>query len=224
MEIFILHGENTVNAYDRLKKYLEAAKSKNWEVKKITDTDANLKEVLMGESLFAKDRLVIIEETKILTSDNLTWLKKNAENINANLLIFHKGTLPQRTIKALPKVTKIEVFKITKLMWTFLDSFFPGNTKTAYRLFHEAVKTDAPEFVFAMLTRHLRDVYWAKADAKTLDYPSWRKSKLLSQAEKFDKSKLEELIDELSIADIKAKTSQTELTDSLDFLIATHLE
>lgn len=224
MKIVILHGEHTLKSYERLQKYLSVAKRKSWEVSVVADDKENLREVLVGESLFTKDRLVVIEDTKLLTSDFLKWLKKNSDGISTNLVIYHKGVMHQRTIKALPKVEKVEEFKLTKLIWSFLDSFFPGNAKNVYKLFHEAIKTDPPEFIFAMLVRHIRDIYWAKVDARSMEYPPWRIGKLKGLAAKFEKDKLVKLIDELSVADIKAKTSQMELTDSLDFIIATHLE
>ncbi len=224
MKVFVLHGEHNLNSYSRLQEYLKAARKKDWEIQNIESNVTNLRESLVGQSLFNKSRLFVLKDIMLLDKKNLDWLRKEGKNIEGGLLIHHKGLLPQRLLKSLPKLEKIEVFKVSKLIWNFLDSFFPDNAKNAYKLFHEAEKTDPPEFIFAMLAKHLRDIYWAKVDAKTLDYPSWRKGKLMSQAAKFDKEKLEKLIDELALADIKAKTSQTELPDSLDFLIATYLE
>ena len=134
-------------------------------------------------------------------------------------------------MKQLPKIDKVEEFKLPKLIWSFLDSCFPGNAKNALLLLHEIIKNEPVEFVFSLLAKHLRDLYWVKVDSPPgqrpsgpVAYPSWRVEKLKRQSHKFSEGSLEDLINSLAQADIKAKTSQGELIDLLDFIIATKLE
>src|SRR4030042_2754953 len=224
MKIFIIHGEHTLNSYNRLQEYIKYAREKNWEIQYIDKDVLNIHEAFLGQSLFTKNRLIVLKDIHFLGQTFIKWIKTNEKRIESDLIIYHRGIVSQKIIKSLPKPEKIEEFKIPKLIWGFLDSFFPSNAKNAYKLFHEIIKNEAAEFVFAMLARQMRDIYWAKVDSKTMDYPSWRTGKLKNLALKYDCDTLENLIDEMSKADINSKTSNTELTKSLDFLIAKYLE
>lgn len=224
MKIFIIHGEHTLDSYERLQEYVKKAKSKNWEIKYFENVSSELKNELIGQSLFSDKRLIIVKDIKLLSKNNIKWIKTNQNRIQLNIIIYHKGALKKTFINSLPKADKIEEFKIPKLIWSFLDSFFPGNSKNCYKLFHEVTKNESIEFLFAMLARQVRDIYWARVDPKTLGYPSWRIGKLKKLASRYTKNDLEKLIEKLVEADIKSKTSHTSLEKSLDFLIATVLE
>jgi hypothetical protein len=75
-----------------------------------------------------------------------------------------------------------------------------------------------------MLARHLKDLYWVSIDPKTNQYPSWRLSKLKSQAEKFEGGKLTRIISDLSDIDILVKSSKADLLTELDLLMVKQLE
>ena len=224
MKIFIIHGEHTLNSYNRLQEYIKKAREKDWEIQYAEKDDKNIREIFLGQSLFLKDRLLVIKDIQILSGVFLNWLKDNEKRIPGSLIIYHRGKISSRLIRSLPKTDKAEEFELPKFIWSFLDSFFPGNAKNAYKLLHEAIKTEPVEFVFAMLARQIRDIYWAKVDPSTMECPSWRVAKYKNLASKFKTETLEELIDEMSQADINSKTSHTDLTRSLDFIIAKYLE
>lgn len=224
MKLFIIHGEHTLDSYNRLQEYIKKARKNDWEIQYLDKDIPNIKDGILGQSLFSKERLLVLKDIKLLSTEFSKWLKTNGKRIDSNLVIYHNGLILQKIIKSLPTAEKTEEYKITKLIWGFLDSFFPGNAKNAYKLFHEITKKDAPEFVFAMLARQIRDIYWAKVDPKTMEYPSWRVGKLKNLASKYTVSELEELISELTQADINSKTSRGNISDSLDFLIAKYLE
>lgn len=224
MKIFLIHGEHTLNSYNRLQEYIKRAKEKEWEIQYVENDGKNIKDIFLGQSLFQKERLLILKEIKLINPNFIKWLKNNEKRLTGSVIFYHRDIISARLIKSLPKTDKVEEFKITKLIWSFLDSFFPGNVKNTIKLFHEVVKTEAVEFVFAMLARQVRDIYWAKVDPKTMEYPTWRIAKYKNLSSKFKTETLEELIDEMSQTDINAKTSHTDLSRSLDFIIAKYLE
>ena len=127
-------------------------------------------------------------------------------------------------IKILPPITKTEEYKLPKLIFKFLESFWPGNAKASIRLLHEVIRDEAPEFVFNLLSRHLRDIYWAMLDKESMSYPSWRVGKLTQQAKRFKDGQVQSLIQTFAEIDIQAKTSKANIIDSLDFIIASELE
>lgn len=225
MKVIVLHGDHTLDSYNRLKKFTDVAKKRNWQVVKIFPKDSlTLPEKLSGTSLFEEKQFYIVQDLKKFKTKELSWLKKNIKNLSGNLVIYYEGTIPKTLLKNLPQPDKIEEFKLPRLIFKFLESFYPKNARNCLKLFHQVIKTEPPEFVFSLLASYLRDVFLAKIDKKSLTYPSWRVSKLSKQAGHFSKNKLKNIISFLAEEDFKIKTSKAEITDSLDFIIASELE
>ncbi len=170
--------------------FAEIALKNNKSILLIDNKSQNLAAVIRSQSLFEKSRLIVLENLNLLSKKDLVWLKKEAESYNDTLIILQRQTIGKTLFKSLPKIDKIEEQKIPKLIWTLLESFYPGNFKSVLKLLYEVEKTDNPEMVFYFLARHLKDVYWAKVDAKNMPYPPWRSAKLSAQARKYKDGKL----------------------------------
>jgi len=212
MRIIVLHGDDTAKSYDRLTKFIDTAKARSWEI--VTNEFPNT------PSLFGAERLIVYRDYKLLTKQDV----KNFDRFDGTLVIYHEGVVPLTFLKSLPKDTKIEAFELPKILFTFLESFYPGNSKRSIQLLHQLVKTDAVELVFFMLCRHVRDLYWISIDPASSQFPSWRAGKLKTQASKFIVQQLQQLISLFSDIDISVKTSKTDLLTSLDFLIVKQLK
>jgi DNA polymerase III delta subunit len=223
MKLFILHGDNLTDSYARLAKFISAAKKRGWEIVKVNEELKSLSEVLVSQNLFVSEKLVIIENINKVSAKNLKWLKNNIRTLEGNLVVYHPAILNKTQIDKLPKPDKTEEFKHPKLLWSFLDSVYPGNARNTIILFEKVVETEPEELVFAMLARHLRDLYWAKTDYNSMNLPAWRKGKLKNQANKYTDGKLEEIISYLAEIDVLTKTSDTGLKKELDFLLAREL-
>lgn len=225
MKVILLHGDHSLDSYNRLQKLIQVAKGRSWEIIKIGIKDNfSLPEKLTVANLFEKERFYVIENlTKIKKSD-LEWFKKNIDRLSGTTIIHCNNTIGNNLLKLLPKVSTTEEYKLPKLIFKFLESFYPGNLNNSIRLLHEVVDNEAPEFVFNLLSRHLRDLYWVTLDKDSLSYPGWRISKLSQQAKRFPKGKIKELIKMFAEIDVKVKTSKANIIDSLDFTIASELE
>ena len=222
MKIIILHGDNYIESYIRLKKFIDISKSRGWDIEKISDNSKNLQETLVSDSLFQKQRIVILEDADIITKKTADWINKISPDISVNLIIYHKGILNQTFLKQFLNA-KIEEYKMPKMLWTFIDSFYPGNSRLSISLLKQVSAKEPPEFTFAMLARHLKDLYWTKI-SNEMPYPSWKITKLKRQASRFSAEQLKIIISKLAKIDIKSKSSQENLYDLLAFLIATKLE
>jgi DNA polymerase III delta subunit len=224
MNIIVLHGDDIVKSRVRLEKFIDTAKNRGWELVKIGGEKKSLAETLSSQSLFEKERLFIIEDISTLGKTDLTWLAKKGKTLKANLVIYHAGVLSQTFLKALPTPDKLEEYKLPRIIFDFLNAFYPGNSKRALKLFHEVMATEPAEFVFALLGRHLHDLYLAKISPSSLSYPAWRVGRLTSQSAKFTQESLEDVISHLARIDIEAKTGGPLLSDSLDLAIITKLQ
>lgn len=225
MKIIVLHGDNTQESYQRLARFRAEAKQRGWLIKTLlVNSKYDLSEQLTSQSLFQKEVLYILEGAGKLKKRELEWLKSKSGELEATLVIFHPSVLPQAVGMALPEPVKYEKYELPKLIWKFLDSFYPGNSRNSLKFLHNTVETEPLPFVFSQLARHVRDLYMAKLEPKVLSLPAWRVNKLKSQAKKFQKGQLHEIISQLSLIDVKSKTSSSDLLEMLDFTIITGLE
>ena len=224
MKIIVLHGDDEKKIYERLQKFVTVAKERAWELCHIDGSEASIREQLSSSSLFSKNRFFILKETSKLGKKELEWLDKNYENLDGTLIIYHEGIIPITILKALPKETKIEEFKLPVLLWNFLDGMVPGNCPREVSALHKIIEKQPVEFIFSLIARHFRDLYWVATDSSSTGFPSWKIGKLKSQSSKFKLEHLKEIIGKLTEIDIKVKTSKANLTDELDLLIIKQLE
>ncbi len=206
MKIVVLHGDYTTKLYVRLTKFIEVAKKRGWEI--LYDN------ISLTPSLFNIERLTIVRKYNLLSP------RKDIPNIlkaPGTLVIYNEGGIPQAFLKELPKETKVEEFKLPKIIWNFLDNI-------SVKRLHEVIKTEPIEFVFSVLSKRFRDLYWAKTDVRSMIYDSWRKTKLLRQAQKYTTREVVQIINKLAEIDIKVKTGKADLISELDLLFITKLE
>ncbi len=224
MKIIILHGDDERKLYERLSKFIETARDRGWEVAYLDDKSESIREQLSSPSLFGAERFFIVRDITRLGKKELEWISKNSSTLPGNLIIYHEGYVSQTILKSLPKDIKIEEFKLPVILWNFLDNLYPGNSEKSIKQFHELIEKEAPEFIFTLIAKLFRDLYWVKTDAASLPYPNWRVGKLKGQASKFTIDQLKLLIGKLAEIDIKIKSSKSDLTNELDLLIIKQLE
>lgn len=224
MNIIVVHGEDTAKSYERLKKFIATAKDRSWEVFYLDESSLSFEENLSSSSLFGNERFFILTDIKLLGKKQFEWLNKKCAVLLGNLIIYFEGGLNTPFLKSLPKNSKIEEYKLPKLIWSFLDHIYPKNYKLVLKELHKIIEEEAPEFVFSLIAKLFRDLYWVKTDAPTVPYPSWRVGKLKIQSSKFNEDELKEIIEKLSLIDIDVKTGKADLTSELDLLFLTKLQ
>lgn len=223
MKTILLHGDNIKKIAERLGKFINSSNGRGWKTVRIQSSN-NIPEVLKNTSLFGETSFFVLENPTKLRKSDLVWMKKSLRNVDGTMVIVHYGELGKRVIGSLPKADKTEVYTIPKKLWTFLDSFYPGNSRVCMLLLHEVLETEAIELVMALLARHLRDLYLAQISPESLPYQSWRVSKLTKQAVKFEFKTLRDMIGDLARADYSAKSGGLDLVTQLDVLITSTLQ
>jgi DNA polymerase III delta subunit len=199
MKTIILHGQNTIKSYERLTRFIDEARKRDWEI--LYD------EVSSTPSLFGKERLIIIRNLNILTKTAV----KSLDKINGTLILYSQDDLPQTTLKLFSSA-KIEKYEISKTIWSFLDH-------PAIEGLHQLVANEPVEFVFALFAKRIRDLLYPP-----LHYQSWQIGKLKAQKAKYSDETIKEMIDELAQIDLDAKTGKRDLTSSLDLFIVKNLQ
>ena len=224
MKIIVLHGDDERKLYARLQKFIETARSRSWEVDYLDDVSLKLQEALSSTSLFSNERFFVLRDIKRLGKKEIEWLNKKYTDLPGNLIVYHEGYIPKTLLSSLPKDVKIEEFKLPVIIWTFLEHIYPGNSKQSILEFHKIIERDAPEFIFTLIAKLFRDLYWAKVDSNSMPYPTWRSAKLKVQSSKYSEEQLKGLIERMSEIDIEVKTRKSDLVTALDLLMIKRLK
>lgn len=224
MKIIILHGDDSEKSYARLQKFVDVAKERSWEVSYIEDSGTSFEEALSATSLFGNERFFILKDAKKISKKEFLWLNKKSAELTGTLIIYSDSVLNAGLLKSFPKDSKIEEFKLPVLLWNFLDNLIPGKSEYCIKILHKILEKQPVEFIFSLIARHFRDLYWVKVDAASAGFPFWKINKLKSQASTFTEDKLKGMLGVLAEIDIKVKTSKAELTDQLDLFIIKQLE
>lgn len=178
----------------------------------------------MSLSLFEDKTVFTLDKPNKIPLSDWKWFAKNASHYNSNLLIFYEGDAPATIIRNLTKNAKIEKFDLPRIIFNFLDSFYPSNSKNCIKLLNELTKNEPLELIFHLLSLRMRELYWVKVSPQTLDLPLWRKSKLTHQASQFTYEKLKKIIHQLVKFDQDVKKGTADLKTSLDMFIVTSLK
>lgn len=224
MKIIVLHGEDTAKSYVRIKQFVEVAKTRNWEVTYFENSSQGIEENVSKVSLFGSERFFVVKDVKILGKRDLEWIKKKSVNLPGTLIIYNEGILAKNILKSLPDNTKIEEFKLPKLIWTFLENIYPGNSDKVVKDFHRLIVREPPEFIFSLIAKQLRDLFWMASNPESTKFELWKISKLQSQGKRFNSNLLKLLIEKLAVIDFEAKTSKADLVSSLDLMFVKYLQ
>lgn len=224
MKITIIHGQDTTASRNRFKKIVQAVRARGWEVSGVILGKLSLEEQLTTNSLFSGESLFVIDNIKKLAKKDLEWVSKNHQGYEGNLLSWYEGDIPAMGLKMWPKEARVEKFDLPKELFVFLESLYPGNSRSSLKLFHSLLGHEHEQFIFIMVARHFRDLYWVTQDKDSMGAPPWRAGKLERQAERFTVGQIKKVINLLAACDIATKTSKQSLIQSLDLIIVSQLK
>lgn len=211
--ITLLHGDNTVASRTALHALLASLRDKQVHIRHLLAKDVdipNLESALGTTSLFASDHCVVIEELMSLPKSK----KKDSiisfiQSSNATVVMWEKKALTPTQIKQFSGA-RIQVFKTSSAIFTWLDALDPKNDANMLVLFGKAVKHDGVELCFAMLARQIRLLIQIK-EGKIPPISPFAVSKLQKQAKDFTLSHLLFLHRGMVHADEQQKTSTSPL-------------
>lgn len=220
----ILHGENILQSRQELQKGLALAQAKEQEIIWLNGKKAQLldfKQALETLSLWPNGRLVIIENffnqpQSKAKKEILNYLKQIAPE--TNLVLWENKKIDGRKLRGFEK-TKTTYFKITPVIFKFLDSLRPGNSRQMLAFLCQSQQTEPAEMLFYMLCRQIRTLILAKDLGKRglSGMPFWMANKFLHQAQFFSLEKLLFVHQKLLQIDYEQKTGRAVM--SLDFYL-----
>lgn len=225
--ITILHGDDTTasrNAYHLIKT--QAQHPQTFEADKVSLTD--LMQILEGGGLFVQKQEVFLEQVLSKKKDSKelaaisTLLQQHAAD--HTIVLWEGKELTKKQLEIISKAT-VRVFKLPGVLFTFLESIKPGNTKVMLSLFQQTLQTAGEEMVFFMLIRQIRILLALKDPQSAIEevrrIAPWQKGKLQAQANAFTPKQLVTFYQKLAQADLQHKTGAdtVPLAHTIDFLL-----
>lgn len=218
--VHLFHGEHVAASRRELTQFREKfAKREVVMLDGRTVTTTDLVEATQTASLFGTDRLVIVEN---LMSRRIG--KKNPDGqaftaIITNLppeteiVFWEEKEIPKTILTILPKTVDIALFKPDRIIFSFVESLFPGNTREMLAHFEASLKKDTPEMIFAMLVRQFRYLLMVKDLGQNVtELSGWQRSRFLRQTERFTMPQLLDFYRHLLTTDVTIKSGTTPMS------------
>lgn len=209
--MIILHGEDANKSYGRLIVLTEELKSKQIEVIAYDAAELDitrLRQEISSNGLFGSSKCFVIKNllsgTKSKNIDKLVAVIN--QETNHEIILWENKNLSATILKKFSKAN-IEGFSISPVIFKFLDSLRPHNTKNILlswkKLLNEGTE---PEFVFAMSVRQIKLLIQAKSGPSFIKLAPYPARLITQQATYFTLDHLLYLYKVLSDIDIKIKT------------------
>ena len=222
--MLIIHGDNQVESRQFLSSQIKSAKARDKEIIHLEGKNLDLEaiQIVLGtKSLLGRESLIVIENLLVKTASKsiIDYLNKTAPQ---NLIIWEEKELSQAKLKQIR--AKAQLFKLPTIIFKFLDSVIPGNSRFSLQFLRQAINQSSAEGVFYMLARQVRYLIIAnQLDKEGLTglHP-FQVQKIASQAKKFKLGELLTIHRKLLYIDWQQKTGQApmDLAGQLDLLIA----
>lgn len=197
--ITLLHGDDILRSrknLDELKSRKDKREIINLDGRKVTLED--LKQAFETKSLFGQDKLVVLENflsrRKKGRDKEAVIEYLNKEKLLVDLFLWEEEEVSQQTLRIFPEA-EVKIFKLDPLLFRFLDSLKPGNSKTSIELFRQALSQEETNLIFYMLIRQFRlFLLFGTKEKVDLDevkrLAEWQKAKISKQAQLFNLKKL----------------------------------
>lgn len=229
--ITILHGDNTVASRDQMVKLKESAKTRGYEIITVDGKKSSFEQItLVSQTQTLLGEAAVFVEEYFGNKKNIEQRAKGKgqkeksigyEMLSGTVVFWESKELSQSLINSLPKKWKTQNFSISRKTFQFLDAIMPGNTKKALMLLNEVIQTDTEYVVLPTLAWHVRMLIWAKQNPQSLEGQTWKKQKLIQQAQRFSAGQLLDLHNSLYKLDRAQKTGTLEipLSHALDLMV-----
>jgi len=227
--ITIIHGDATDESREYFLKIKTAFQNLlSLEGQNITRED--LINFFSGGNLFFEEKNLAIENflSKNKAGKNFDGLIAilNEHERKSNIIMWEEKEISQKNLSLFPGAS-IQIFKIPKLIFNFLDNIKPGNGENLIVIFHKLLKNTPVEIILYMMVRQLRLLIaltsMDKSDTieELAKIAPWQRGKFEKQAIFFGQGRLITLYHRLYNIDLSSKTGtlSTPTAHAIDFLL-----
>ncbi len=212
--ITVLHGDHIEASRAELIRMKAALKGKDIRQLSGSAIDASaLVQAMESSSLFGGDTAVIIEDLFARLGrqqkkiEALAQILKDREKDN-DIILWEGKELSATVLKHLGTPT-VRLFKIPVVIFQFLDGLAPGNAKKSLETFALLTAKEAPELIFALVTKRIRQLLMISTGAPLSAVAPWQLSRLTTQAKSFRMEQLKKLYTRLNDIEFGIKSGNS---------------
>lgn len=213
--ITLLHGDNVESSRSELVRLRAAVKNKEVRVFDGKDlTPQMLVQAVESSSLFGGDVVVVIENLFSKLGKKPKQANQYATILlraDTDIIIWEEKEIGAATVKLLGSKANIVPFKLPTLIFQFLDGLRPNNVHALLTQLERLVARDAPELVFTMLVRRVRQLIMAADGVTPEGLQGWQADRLTSQSRLFTMEKLLTMHASLLAMEVSIKTGASPL-------------
>ncbi len=175
-----------------------------------------LTQALESQSLFGDDTVVVITNLlkalgrKSKQSEAYTALLAD-RGASTEIILWEDKEVSKTMVGQLGKVT-VRLFSIPTVIFQFLDSVGPGNTKKSLMLFVQLMETEPAEIVWAMLTKRMRQLVTLVGGETPVELQGWQVGRLTTQAKLFSMEKITMVYRSMTEIEYSVKSGSTPFT------------
>lgn len=226
----VVCGEDSVSSFNYYSTLKKDCQDKGCEIRDINANDLENINLWLGEaqSLFAQKQAFFTQNInkKLSRKLNLKINKVVEELIKDKKieLISWEEEISSRFLK-FPKGIIVKEFKLQENIFKLQDALYPGNLKNFLQMLEQLSNTVDENFIFIMLSRHVRNLLVVKTASVESELQKWQVYKLKSLASRWEENKLAGFYDSLHKIDVSQKTSTSpySLKKSLDIIACYYL-
>lgn len=188
--ITLLHGnyaESSRKEFIRLKNEAKAKDIRSLDGR--TLDPSILTQAIESHSLFGGDTIVFIESLfgtlgrKARRIEELCRILTRAGE-SSHIVLWEDKEVGVTVLKSLPGAN-VTLFKIPSVIFQLLDGITPEATNRVLPLYMDLRETEAPELIFAMIVRRVRQLIQLRDGVAPVGLAGWQASRLTRQAKLF---------------------------------------
>lgn len=215
MKSVLVHGDDEVVVYRHYENVVADLK-KTHEVIDLTGTTG----YSPRQSLFSE---LVVYQMKLTSLADLQLFLTYVTHGHLVVGYYDKLFTPTQIKKIDNKKVEVRQFKLSKVIWQFLESLTPNNSEI-WLLFEAVKKEGSLEMIFGMVLRQLAHLNLAKFGSLEGVVFGWQKSKLQSQANKFEAKLLKKITSEALSLDVSVKTGILNIDTAITRLLLMIIE
>jgi DNA polymerase III delta subunit len=213
--IILIHGDHIEASRAELNRLKEEYKDK--EIRVLdgrTVTETNLVQSLESSSLFGGDTCIIVDRLFSGMGKQLKRIEALAKVFVASgesstIVLWEDKEVGTTVIKNLGDKVSVKVFKLPVLIFQFLDSLRPDNAKMLLSLYTDLTASEAPELVFSMMAKRVRQLIQLSDGGQPVGVAPWQLVRLTTQAKSFTMEKLLESYNKMHDIEVHIKTGMS---------------
>lgn len=230
MGTIVLYGEDNLS----LDKYLLEFKKQYSKIEYLEELNfAQIQNQLLSLGFFPDNQLFIFKNVFVnqvrvgKVSQNLDKILNlvKAQQVNSSFVFIEESANKLKYYKQyFPKAVYKE-FKITLYLFYFLDNFKPQNLTKCLSYYQKAKQKNAPELIFYLLKRRVKELLALSTNSLQGHYQSWQLAKLKGQLSHWSQAKLVKMYKAFYRMErgIKSGNSPMDTEKSLEILLGLYL-